>query len=136
MRSAAKYAFALLVLTGAYLGAFADASVFYEANVLLHLGLGLILGVAALAYVRRYPQASGAFIASAAVALYLVFRGNLVEHRWALWTHIALALLALLLIARKYRVAYGGIALVVAGLVVSSTVLRSRDAIEKPLNPP
>src|SRR5262249_39811702 len=115
---------------------FADASIFYEANVLLHLGLGLALGAAALSYARRYPQECGAFIVSAVVALYLVFRGNLVEHRWALWMHIVLALAALVLIGRKYRVAYAGVALVLVSLLAARTILRQRGTIENPLNPP
>jgi Flp pilus assembly protein TadD len=136
IRKATPVCLALLVLNAAYLAAFADASIFYEANVLLHLGLGLALALAALAYARRYPQECGAFVASAVVALYLVFRGNLVEHSWALWTHIVLALAALILIGRKYRVAYAGVAFVLAGLLASATVLRPRGAIENPLSPP
>ena len=37
------FSLALLIVNGAYLAAFAHASIFYEANVLLHLGLGLVL---------------------------------------------------------------------------------------------
>jgi tetratricopeptide (TPR) repeat protein len=136
LKPAVKYALAFLVLNAAYLAAFADASIFYEANVVLHLGLGLVLAIGALAYARRYPHEAGAFVASAAVALYLAFRGNLVEHRWALWVHIVLALAALVLIGRRYRIAYAGVACVLVALVASTTVLRQRGVIENPLAPP
>src|SRR5947208_1812961 len=115
-RKLAVYALGLLVLNSAYLAAFADASIFYEVNVLLHLGLGLTLAAGTIGWARRYPQECGAFAASAAVALYLVFRGNLVQHRWALWLHIVLALAALMLIGRRYRVAYAGVACVLVAL--------------------
>jgi Flp pilus assembly protein TadD len=129
-------ALALLVLNSAYLAAFAQASIFYELNVVLHLTLGLALAAFALSYARRYPQETCAFVASAAVALYLVFRGNLVEHRWALWVHVVLALAALVLIGRKYRLAYAGVACVLVALAASATVLRPRGTIENPLIPP
>jgi Flp pilus assembly protein TadD len=136
MKSAAKYGLAVLILNSAYLAAFAHASIFYELNVVLHLALGLALTAAALTYARRYPQETGAFVASAAVALYLVFRGNLVEHRWALWVHVILALAALVLIARRYRIAYAGVVCVLGALVLSATLTRPRGAIENPLIPP
>jgi tetratricopeptide (TPR) repeat protein len=132
----AKYGLVLLVLNSAYLAAFAQASILYELNVLLHLGLGLALAVVAVGWARSYPRECGAFVASAAAAMYLVFRGNLVEHRWALWLHVALALAALILIGRKYRLAYAGVACVLAALAASATVLRPRETIENPLIPP
>jgi tetratricopeptide (TPR) repeat protein len=132
----AKYSLVLLVLNSAYLAALAQASIFYEFNVLLHLGLGLAVSVASVAWARRYPRECGAFVASAIVALYLVLRGNLVEHRWALWLHIALALAALILLGRRFRLAYAGVICVLAALVASATVLRPRESIENPLSPP
>jgi tetratricopeptide (TPR) repeat protein len=131
-----KYGLVLLVLNSVYLAAFAQASIFYELNVLLHLGLGLALGVVAVGWARSYPRECGAFMASAAVVMYLVFRGNLVEHRWALWLHVALALAALILIGRKYRLAYAGVACVLVALAAPATALRPHESIENPLIPP
>ncbi|HTT64253.1 MAG TPA: multiheme c-type cytochrome, partial [Bryobacteraceae bacterium] len=135
MRRAAKYGLALLIVNSAYLAAFAQASIFYEANVLLHLGLGLALAVAAIGWSRRYPRECGAFLASAAVAIYLVFRGNLVEHRWALALHIVLALAALVMIGVRYRVAFAGVACVLAALAAAA-VNRPHQRIENPPTAP
>ena len=65
----------LLVANSAYIAAFPQASVFYMANVLLHLALGLGLMVAAVFAARRYPRESGAFLLSGLPALYLAVRG-------------------------------------------------------------
>ncbi len=91
-------ALALLILNSAYLAAFASATIFYEANVLLHLGLGLALAAVAVAWWRRYPRECGAFIVAAIPAVYLAVAGNTLQHRWVLWLHIALAILAVVLI--------------------------------------
>jgi hypothetical protein len=90
MRRVAMIGFGLLLVNSAYIAAFPQASVFYMANVLLHLGLGLVFMAAAVPLLRRYPRESIAFLAAGLPAIYLVVRGNLVEHRWALWLHIAL----------------------------------------------
>jgi tetratricopeptide (TPR) repeat protein len=92
---------ALLIVNSAYLAAFAHASIFYEANVLLHLGVGLALAVAAIRWARRYPQQCGAFLLSAIPAIYIVIHGNTFQHRWILWLHIVLALTALALIGLR-----------------------------------
>src|SRR5438132_1506829 len=91
-------ALAVLGINGAYIAAFPQASVFYMANVLLHLVLGLGLMVAAVFAARRYPRESGAFLLAGLPALYLGVRGNTLDHRWALWLHVLLASTAVLLI--------------------------------------
>src|SRR5882672_8963150 len=88
-----------LGINGAYLAAFPQASVFYMANVLLHLALGFGLMVVAVFAARRYPRESGAFLLAGLPALYLAVRGNTLDHRWALWLHVLLAIAAVLLIA-------------------------------------
>jgi len=55
-------AFLALIVNSAYIAAFADPSIFYMANVLLHLGLGLALMVVAVIYARRHPVESVAFL--------------------------------------------------------------------------
>jgi tetratricopeptide (TPR) repeat protein len=89
----------LLIASGAYLAAYAHATIFYEANVLMHLGLGLALAVVAIALVRRYPRECAAFLASAAPAVYLTVAGNTLDHAAILWLHIGLGALAAVLIA-------------------------------------
>jgi hypothetical protein len=96
------FSLALLVVNGAYLLTFASASIFYESNVLLHLGLGLVLTAAALRWVRRYPRECGVFLCCAIPAAYLVIRGNTLQHQWARDSHIGLAALAVVLIAKAW----------------------------------
>jgi multisubunit Na+/H+ antiporter MnhF subunit len=90
---------ALLIVNSGYLAALPRASVFYMANVVLHLALGLALMAVAAANVKRYPRPAGAFLLAGLPALYLVFYGNTRDHRFVLWLHIALAVVALPLIA-------------------------------------
>ena len=70
------------------------------ANVLLHLVLGLALAVAFALLLKREPELRRPLIAPAvffaialAFALYLVWVGNLREHRWVLNAHIVSSLL-------------------------------------------
>ena len=57
---AAVAGLALLIVNSAYLVAFPAASVFYMANVLLHLALGLALMAVAACFVKRLPLPVGA----------------------------------------------------------------------------
>ncbi|HKE26615.1 MAG TPA: tetratricopeptide repeat protein [Bryobacteraceae bacterium] len=98
MRRWVAVALAVLIVNAAYLAAFSSATVFYETNVLLHLVLGAALCIVAVRAARTYPRQSGAFLAAAAPAIYLVFAGNTLDHRWILWLHVALAVLAIVLI--------------------------------------
>jgi hypothetical protein len=90
---------ALLIVNSGYLIAFPRASVFYMANVVLHLALGSALMAVAAFFVKRHPQPAGGFLLSGLPALYLVFYGNTRDHHFVLWLHIALALVALPLIS-------------------------------------
>ena len=92
----------VLLVNSAYLAAFAQPSIFYMGNVLLHLGLGLALMVLALMWARRYPWECGAFLLAGLPALFLAVRGNTMDHRWALWSHIVLALIAVLMVGRRF----------------------------------
>src|ERR1019366_3777265 len=100
-RRIAGIALVVLIVNSAYLAAFAQPSIFYMGNVLLHLGLGLALMVLALMWARRYPWECGAFLVAGLPALYLAVRGNTMDHRWALWSHILLALVAVVLIGLR-----------------------------------
>src|ERR1019366_7883706 len=106
-RRVAGIALAVLIVNSAYLAAFAQPSIFYMGNVLLHLGLGLALMVLALMWVRRYPWECGAFLLAGLPALYLAVRGNTMDHRWALLSHIVLAVVALVLIGLRFFRAAG-----------------------------
>jgi len=121
VKSPRNLAFALLLVNSAYIAAFPSATVFYVGNVVLHLGLGLALMIAAGFAIRRYPREGGAFLAAGLPALYLVLRGNTLDHRWVLWLHVMLAVAAVALLAARTRHvgAVGGLlALIVAGVAV------------------
>jgi tetratricopeptide (TPR) repeat protein len=86
----AAIVFIILLVNSGYIGAFAHPTVFYMANVLLHLVLGLMFTVLALwAYRHAGRLTIGVLLLCAALGLYLVFAGNTFQQRWALWAHIA-----------------------------------------------
>src|SRR5271166_563195 len=93
-------AFLVLLLNTAYIAAFASATVFYMGNVLLHLALGLALSIAGVFLIARNTDLRrnistplAFFLIAFLAAVYLVAAGNIREHRWVLWAHIATALL-------------------------------------------
>ena len=92
-----------LLVNTAYIWAFASPTIFYMANVLLHVGLGLALAAGAVALIRnRWRQAPagavGAFAIALALAVFLTIAGATRDHRWALQAHIAAALAGLALL--------------------------------------
>jgi tetratricopeptide (TPR) repeat protein len=147
MKRYVPYALGFLIVNSAYLVSFAQASIFYEANVLLHLGLGLVLAALAIRWAPRYPRECGAFVAAALPAVYLAFAGNTLQHRWALWLHIALALTAVALIgwrifgAGRYRAAFAACVSVLVLLPASAALWRTLrpdpdNFIVNPTSPP
>src|SRR2546426_344230 len=94
--------FIVLLVNTAYVAAFATPSIFYMTNVLIHLGLGLALGIGLIFLLRKdstllggAPGALGLFGIALLLGLYLVKAGNITENRWALWSHIGAAGLGL-----------------------------------------
>src|SRR6266568_2022314 len=71
--------FIILLVNTAYISAFASPTIFYMTNVLAHFGLGLLLSVALLFLVRRFPVAGALFLAAAALGVYLAIGGNITE---------------------------------------------------------
>jgi tetratricopeptide (TPR) repeat protein len=102
--------FLVLLLNSAYLWTFASATVFYMANVLLHLVLGLALCLAFAWLLTRDGQirhgartAAGFLLVALAAGTYLVRFGNTLDHRWALGAHIGAGVLSTLLLLRYVR---------------------------------
>jgi tetratricopeptide (TPR) repeat protein len=100
--------FLLLVINSAYLAARADATLFYFANVALHVVLGIALALAAAPSLRAAWRESGGLLRTGIVLLVagtlsgaaLLFTGATRPYRWLLYTHIALAAVgALVLLA-------------------------------------
>jgi len=113
------YATPLLVVNTAYIAVAASPTVFYMANVLLHVVGGTVLWLAAAVWLRREPAgptrtsvraAVGALTVGVGLAAVLVWRGNLAEMRWALLAHAAAggaAVLVLLPLAWRMVAAAG-----------------------------
>jgi len=106
LKTAVGAGFVVLLLNTGYISAFATASVFYMANVLLHLVLGLALAVGFASLLARQPElrrplmVPAVFFAIAvALALWLVWAGNLREHRLVLNAHIVASLLGVVALA-------------------------------------
>jgi tetratricopeptide (TPR) repeat protein len=105
-----RYAVALvaaLLLNAAYIGAFASPSIFYMANVLMHLALGAAF-LSLLLRLLAEPSAlakAAAFVsmAGALPAVYLIFKGNTRDQQVWLYAHVALAAAGALLLAAWWR---------------------------------
>jgi Flp pilus assembly protein TadD len=88
-------AFLLLLLNSAYLAAFADASLFYFSNVLLHVVLGIAVTAAAFARRERIrPIVRIPLAAVAALGLVLVVSGTTRPYQPLLYAHIVSAVVA------------------------------------------
>jgi tetratricopeptide (TPR) repeat protein len=103
LKTAVGAGFVLLLLNTGYISAFDTPSIFYMGNVLLHLVLGLTLAGASALLLKRQPELRRPLIAPAVVfaialafGLYLVWIGNLREHRWVLNAHIVSSVLGLI----------------------------------------
>src|SRR5437588_4257165 len=93
--SVVALAFFVLLVNSGYLYAFADPTMFYFANVALHvvLGIALIVAFAAILVRRRdwpplFALASLCLMVGGALGLYLTIYGATRAYRWALLPHI------------------------------------------------
>jgi tetratricopeptide (TPR) repeat protein len=136
-----KIALVVLILNSAYLAAFPQPTIFYMANVVLHLVLGLALMVAAIVLLRRFGWPIALFPIAGLPAIYLVIRGNTLDHRAILWAHIALAAAAVIAIGFRSGRAYWIAASMLILLPASATVYHRMhpnpdDRIVNPASPP
>ena len=109
-------AFALLLLNTAYLAAFAQATLFYMVNVLLHIFGGAVI-VAALVWMLRQERRWAAIFLGLGLLSggYLAWRGNTHDQAWVLAGHIALAVLGVGLLSKQHRVALACLAMLPLG---------------------
>ncbi len=106
MRKGLAVSFLLLLINSSYLAAYADPSLFYYANLLLHLGLGLLLTLLFLLFLANgwlQLSASGRISAvllllSAGLGIFLMLSGATRANRWALQAHILTAIVGTLLL--------------------------------------
>ncbi len=93
VRIACIICLAALAVNSALLWAFPSATAFNVANLLLHVGLGAVLGVAALFFAR--VEIRFTWIAVAALTgVWLAIVGNTRDHRVILLVHVAISLCA------------------------------------------
>ena len=104
LKQAVTVLFGLLLLNSAYLAAFATPSVFYMVNVLLHVTAGAV-AVLAFAFLARNDHRWGALLLLAAgvAGTWLAVVGNTLDQRTVLYTHIALSVVAVLLVGQFFR---------------------------------
>ncbi|RPJ57295.1 MAG: tetratricopeptide repeat protein [Acidobacteria bacterium] len=91
-----RAALALLVINSAYLYSFESPTIFYVANLLLHLGLGALVLVGLVVFLRsslrQMPWISRIaivlMIAGGLLGGALIITGATRPYQWLLWTHI------------------------------------------------
>ncbi|MCX6609147.1 MAG: hypothetical protein NTV52_36900, partial [Acidobacteria bacterium] len=92
MKKLSAILFVALLANTAYIAAFASPTIFYMANVLLHLVLGSALFLIVLRYLPRPLQ-----LLSVAVFLtgaWLIWAGAVTENQKILWAHMAVGTVA------------------------------------------
>lgn len=134
-------ALAILIVNSAYLVAFPQPSIFYMANVVLHLLLGIGLMVAALVLLRRFGWPGAILLVAGLPAIYLAIRGNTLDRRTILWLHIALAVIAVIAIGLRSGRAYWIAASMLILLPATAAVYKRMhpnpdDRIVNPVSPP
>ncbi len=118
---------ALLVLNAAYVAALPSATVFYVANVLLHVALGAAAAGWLLWRYRRTPKALPLFIASV-LGVYLIGAGATHDHRALLYLHIGLAVAGLAILLPRWMPALA----VAAALAIALRSSAPPDRIRNP----
>ena len=96
MKRAFGSLFFLLLVNTVYLLALPSPTVFYMANALLHLVLGVVVTIGAVWLYRRNAEVAwiGCLIVSAALGLGLMYLGNTRANFWLLLAHIIAGVLA------------------------------------------
>jgi Tfp pilus assembly protein PilF len=104
------WGFVALLLNASYLAAFADPTLVYFGNVLLHVVLGLVLLVAVVPLLSRLGSSRpwwwgpvAIFGVCAATGLYLIARGNFSTVRPVLVAHVAAGVVGAALFAAAFR---------------------------------
>ncbi len=97
MRKFVAIAFIALLINTAYVAALPSATVFYVANVLLHVALGLTTAVGLIWLIRAQVWIAADLLAGAlGFGIWLIFSGATRANQWALTLHVGLAVLGTL----------------------------------------
>ncbi|MEO7145485.1 MAG: tetratricopeptide repeat protein [Bryobacteraceae bacterium] len=105
----------LLIANAAYVAALPSPTIFYVANVLLHLALGAA-AVVWLIRRRGWSMKMALLALSALLGVYLIFTGAVMGNRWIVAAHIALGVVGLAILFPRSRVALAVLAIIAAGL--------------------
>src|SRR5690349_5355876 len=112
------------LLNSAYLVAWPSPTIFYMANAVLHLGLGLVVAAAAVRKARLWPV----LLVAALLGLFLALAGTTTRLRWALVLHVAVGAGFVLVLGR--RIAAPALALLLAAFVLRA--MRPAGRIHNP----
>jgi len=123
----------LTILNAAYTAALPSPTVFYIANVILHLALGAAT-IIWLTFTWRRSLKSAPLIAAGILGAYLIFAGATTNHRWALWTHVALAIIGLAILLPRWRPALATLAIISAALRFGMPESRIHNPESAPLS--
>ena len=123
----------IALMNAAYVAALPSPTIFYVANVVLHLGLGAAAAGWLIWKWRRSGRMVPLLVASLAGA-YLAVRGATTDHRTALWLHIGFAVLGLMILMPRARAAIAALAFLAAGLRFYQPPNRIRNSQNVPLS--
>ena len=131
MKKLSAILFVALLANTAYIAAFASPTIFYMANVLLHLVLGSAVFLIVLRYLPRPLQllAVAVFLTGA----WLIWAGAVTENQKILWAHMAVGVVAMMGGLYVYRRPLAPWALAPAvALLVAPFVPESATRIQNP----
>ena len=123
----------LTLLNAFYVAALPSATIFYVANVLLHI----VLGAATTAILlRRFGRSklTVPLVASALLGIYLIYAGATLDHRAIVLAHVAFALLGIALLFPKWTPALAVSALLAVSLRFGGTPERIHNPAITPID--
>ncbi len=113
---------AILLVNSALLWAFPTATAFNVANLLLHVALGAVMGLAAVLLWRAEPRADFVVVA-VGTGILLAVMGNTRDHKLILLIHVVVSLIAIaILFSRKQNWLWAKISSAAAALVLIAGV--------------
>jgi hypothetical protein len=123
----------LTVLNAGYVASAPSATVFYIANVLLHLVLGAASVVWLAFAFRRSPRVVPLVLAGV-LGVYLIFAGATTDHRTILIAHISLAVAGLALLMPRWIAPLATLTLLALALRFGAPPQRIRNPKTVPLS--
>src|SRR5258705_7019568 len=116
----------VMALNAAYVAALPAPTVFYIANVLLHLVLGAAV-VVWLGFRWRRSVKVLPLILAGALGAWLIFAGATLPHRWILLLHVALAVVGLAILLPRWSAALAVLTVAALALRLGTPEARIRN---------